>query len=169
MEGVMSAAEFIMTFIMPYIPLLALIIGLWIFFIGSKESCEQKWSEELAAAKPYTDEQKSNTSISRENFHILSRYLLYFIIIIPILVHFLGKIKYGPNMPYTSFLVIVGIPFLIAFIHISAKVDHQRNRLMLSGISKENASIHVAKWMALAPGMMIFVIYIILKLANAFM
>jgi hypothetical protein len=165
----MSAVEIIVTYIFPSILVLALIIGFWLFYFQNKDFSEQKWSEEIAATKPYTDIKKSYADIFKENFRILAWYLLFFVLIIPLLVHFFGKIKYGPNMPYISFLIIVGIPFLIAFAHILTNVDHQRNRLIASGLSRDEASTNVSKWMALAPIAMIFVIYIILKLANAIM
>jgi hypothetical protein len=164
----MSAAEFMMSFVIPYIPLLALIIGFWMFFSGSKEPLEQKFSEQLKGAETYPDIKKSITSISRKNFHVLLWYLLYFIIIIPILVHFFGKIKYGPNIPYTLFLVMVGIPFLISFMHILVVVDNQRCRLIASGLSIKEGSMHVSKWILLTLSIMIFVISVILKLANLF-
>jgi len=163
-----TVMEIIVTYILPSIPVLALIVGFLIFYFQNKDFYEQKWSEEIVAAKPYTDIQNSTDSISKYNFCVLSTYSLYFIISIPIIVHFFRGIEYGPNIPYISFLIIVGIPFLIAFLHILTKVDHQRNRLIASGLSKKDASIHVFKWIALTPCMMIFVIYIMLKLSNSF-
>ena len=163
-----ESAEFIMTYIMPYIPLVALVIGLGMFFYGAKNSFDQRFSEQIKEAKPYTDVQISVISVSRKNYRILSLYVLYFIIIIPVLVHFFGKIEYGPNKPYTLFLIIVGIPFLIAFAHVFILIDNQRCRLIASGLSVAETSKHVGKWMLLFLCAMIFVIDIILKLSNKF-
>lgn len=118
-------------------------------------------------AEPYTIPNKANTIIAKENFRTLSWYLLYFIIVTFSLVHFLGKIEYGENLPYIFFLILVGIPFLIAFVHVIARVDDQSNRLLASGFSEGQATAHRMKWLLIVPGLMVLVIDITLQLANS--
>jgi hypothetical protein len=118
-------------------------------------------------AEPYTIPKKANTIIAKKNFRTLSWYLLYFIIITFSLVHFLGKIEYGENLSYIVFLILVGIPFLIAFVHVIARVDDQSNRLLASGFSPGQATAHRMKWLLIVPGLMVLVIDITLQVANS--
>lgn len=117
--------------------------------------------------EPYAIPKKAQAIIAKENLLTLSWYLLYFIIIILSLVSYLGKIEYGENMPYITFLILVGIPFLIAFVHVIARVDDQGKRLLASGFSKGQATAHRMKWLLIVLGLMVLVIDITLQVANS--
>lgn len=147
---------------------IVLIVGLPVgFWILNKFT---KWAEhglEVKQAEPYTIPKKAKTVIAKENLCILARYLLYFIVVILLLVHFLGKIEYGTNLPYIAFLILVGIPFLIAFVHVISKVSGQSNRLLASGFSERQATAHRMKWLFIVTGLMILVIDITLQVANS--
>jgi hypothetical protein len=120
-------------------------------------------------AEAYTLPKNANAIIAKENIRTLSWYLLYFIIVILALVHFLGKIEYGENLPYIIFLFLVGIPFLIAFVHVVSKVEDQSTRLVASGFSAGQATAHRMKWLLIIPGIMVLVIDITLQVANSIM
>lgn len=170
----MPPIEFFIAFFIALI--FGILIGIWIIrllltHLKNKKEIEKdlavRRNNEITTAEPYTKVNTAKTDIVKENFRTLAWYLLYFVIIIPILVRFLGKIEYGANMPYIALLIIVGIPFLIAFVHVLVKVDHQRNRLLASGFSERQASMHTLKWLVIVPGVMILVIDTTLRFANS--
>jgi len=163
----LSSEELILT-IFACIPILAFIIGFGMMCYGGKDSLEQQSFKQIKKAKPYADVQNASTYIDKKNFYILFWYILYFVIIIPILVHFFGKITYGPNLPYILLVILTGIPFLAAFIHIFAVTDRQRYRLIASGLSIDKGSEHVIKWMFLVTCITVLLVYYTLKLSNKF-
>lgn len=118
-------------------------------------------------AEPYTLPKNAYAIIAKENIRTLAWYLLYFIIVIITLVYFFGKIEYGENLPYIVFLILVGIPFLIAFVHVVSKVEEQSTRLVASGFSAGQATAHRMKWLLIIPGIMVLVIDIALQVANS--
>jgi hypothetical protein len=73
----------------------------------------------------------------------------------------------GEDVPYITFLVFVAIPFLIAFVLVAVKVDDQSSRLLTSGFSEGQATAHRVKWLLIVPGIMVFVVDIILQIANS--
>jgi hypothetical protein len=143
-----------------------ILVPIVIWIIKKFDQALDKHSKNIPA-EPYTVPKKANTIIAKENFSTLSWYLLYFILVTFSLVHFLGKIEYGENLPYITFLILVGIPFLIAFVHVVAKVDDQSNRLLTSGFSEGQATTHRMKWLLVVPGLMVLVIDITLQVANS--
>ncbi len=116
--------------------------------------------------EPYTDIKKALASIAKENYLVLTLYSFYYVVVIVVLVHFLGKIVYGPNMPYITFLVLVGLPFLIAFTHLLSKVGNQSIRLIDSGFTEKQATSYRLKWMLIITVTMLFVIDLTFHIAN---
>ena len=118
-------------------------------------------------AEPYAYANKANIIIAKENLCTLSWYLLYFITMTIALVYFFGKIEYGENKPYILFLILIGIPFLIAFVHVISNVEDQSARLLASGFSVGQATAHRMKWLFIVPVLMVFVIDLTLQFANS--
>jgi hypothetical protein len=162
-EEAMHLTQLLIAFFITLI--LGLLIGYWILKKFAKWTADG--GLEIKPAEPYMNPKSANTIIAKENYRILAWYSVYFIIVISCLAHFLGKIKYGENAPYIAFLIFVGLPFLIAFVHVLTKVGDQSNRLLASGYSAGQATAHRMKWLLIVPGLMVLVIDITLQIVNS--
>ena len=159
----MSLTQIFFAFLIAvFAALILVLIAIWVL-----KKIDQTWYPENKPTEPYAIPKKAYTIIAKENFGTLLWYLLYFIIVILALVHFLGRIVHGENLPYIAFLILVGIPFLIAFVHVVAKVLDQSDRLVASGFSEGQATAHRMKWLLIIPGLMVLVIDITLQIANS--
>jgi hypothetical protein len=155
-----------------YVPqallVLFLIIVLWCVYNSNKnefthdrESREQK---EIDAAI-------EQPRISKRDFYLLcikplTYYLLYFLTIIPALVILFGKIENGLSWQYGTFLIIVGIPFLVSFIHFAMLAEKNRYRLIVSGGNKSQASSTISGLILCVPIVIFVFIWLVLKASN---
>jgi hypothetical protein len=108
---------------------------------------DRGYTKYLEGPEPYTDIKEALKSNTKENYVILFLYSLYFVIVILGSVHFFGKIEYGPNRPYLTLLILIGIPFLVAFVHLVSRAGNQSIRFQCSGYTERQAAAYRLKWL----------------------
>jgi hypothetical protein len=147
------------------------LMGFLVIFLGSialtlllnkkeiKKDRKKRTEAEIKEAVPYSNIEQAKKQVVSENLRLMLWYGVYYVISIPTIVLFLGEIKYGPNLPYTIFLIVTGIPFLICFMQVILKVEKQRLRLLASGVPSKSLSFYLVNWIVLIP--LIFVVILI--------
>ena len=71
-------------------------------------------------------------------------YLIYFFVTTYILISIYGEINYGPNKPYALYLLFVGFPYIILFLHMIIIAEKQGNRIAISSTSQYEKSTIVS-------------------------
>jgi hypothetical protein len=151
-------------------PIVFTIVGAVLTYYLNKEEMttdhEKRMQEEISQAIPYENLEEANNEIVSTNIKPAVIYGLYFTISIPIIVKIFGGIKYGPNLPYTVFLLAVGIPFLICFCHFLMKVEKRRCRILASDFDYRSKSQSIVEWIAIIPAIYLLLIMAMLKISN---
>lgn len=115
----------------------------------------------------YENLKTARREILRDNFKIMTWYGIYFLVAVPNIVHYFKGIRYGPNLPYVLFLLAVGIPFLICFIHVVSKADMQRSRLLATGANRKESSKFVINWILILPAVYVTEVQFLYKISNS--
>ncbi len=139
------------------------------YFVNKKEiTADQKKREieEIRRAEPFTDGSEANKQAFSGNIKIMFGYGAYFIIVVPILVLLLGKIHYGPNIPYLIFLSATGIPWLACFVQSLMRAENQRLRFKASNLSPRSPSIFSINGIVLVPFILLVMIAVVLRISN---
>jgi len=97
--------------------------------------------KEINQATPFTDVSEAKRQALSGNVKIILGYGIYFVSVVPILVLLLGKIQYGPNIPYLIFLFAVGIPWLVCFLQSLLRAEKQRVRFRASNFPSKPSSV----------------------------
>jgi hypothetical protein len=153
------------------LPIIVLLVGTTLTIILNKEEIskdyERREKEEILNATPYASSDEANKEFLSDSIKFALGYGLYFLISVPLLVKFFGGIKYGPNLPYTVFLIVVGIPFLVCFYHILLKIENRRTRIKASKLMNKPGQQLIAHWIVIVPTLIVFLIMVLLKVSNS--
>ncbi|GAM11783.1 hypothetical protein OR1_04101 [Geobacter sp. OR-1] len=105
-------------------------------------------------------------NVITSNLKSMIPYLLYFYFVINALVSNLGKIEYGDNRPYFIFLVFVGVPYVVCFIHFVLRIYFQEMIIKKSNFEKEKASALIFVITFSVPLIMLLYVQKVLHFAN---
>ena len=151
-------------------PVIFLLFGVAWTFVANREEMsgdfERRMQEEINNTIPYESIEEAKKDIESDTLKPVIAYGLYFLISIPVLVKIFGSIQYGPNLPYSVFLAMVGIPFLVCFCHILIKVDHKRTRMRASNFSGKSDKQSIVDWIVVIPVLYVLLIIAVLGVSN---
>lgn len=122
--------------------------------------------EEINKAIPFKDVPEAKQQALSGNVKIILGYGVYFVTVVPILVLMLGKIHYGPNIPYLIFLLATGIPWLACFVQSLMRAENQRLRFKASNLSPRSSSVFSINGIALIPFILLIMITVVLRISN---
>jgi hypothetical protein len=139
------------------------------YFVNKKEITadqQKREIEEVNQAVPFTSVPEAKKQALSGIVKIILGYSAYFVIVVPILVLLLGKIHYGPNIPYLIFLSATGIPWLACFVQSLMRAENQRLRLKASNLAPRASSIFTINGIVLVPFILLVMIAVVLRISN---
>jgi hypothetical protein len=139
------------------------------YFVNRKEiTADQKKREieEINQAIPFADVSEAKKQALSGNVKIILGYGAYFVTVVPVLVLLLGKIHYGPNIPYLIFLCATGIPWLVCFIQSLMRAEKQCLRIRASNTSTNPSSLFSINGIVVMPFILIGIITVALRISN---
>lgn len=87
------------------------------------------------------DERDIIETVLKDNLRFTPYYLLYFGVVSFLLVQYFGAIERGANLPYLVSLPVIGIPFLIYFVHAVYRADYHRTLFKEDGDSASSLAV----------------------------
>jgi hypothetical protein len=168
----MSEFKFDMIFIAAVFAPVILFLGIPLtisYFVNKKEFAADRKKREIdetRQAEPLAYVSEAKKQVFSGNIKIMLGYGAYFVSVVPVLVLLLGKIHYGPNVPYMIFLSATGIPWLACFVQSLMRAENQRLRLKATNLSPRSSSIFSIKGIVLVLFVLLVMIAVVLRISN---
>ena len=145
----------------------AIVFVIWQNWDEIKGDSIKRIQDDINRAVPYESKAEAKNDIIRTIAKPAIMYCTYFLIVIPLLVGINGGITYGPNSPYTVFLIVVGIPFIACFNQLFMKTDNLRNRMIRSSFSDMPDKQSILPWVVAILVFYLFYIKFLFKISNS--